>query len=132
MAVQNYFQAVGRRKTAVARVRLTPTSKSEVKVNDKTFADYFQTEELRNIIGDAFKASGISQSFNTSVKVTGSGIHAQAEAVRHGVARALVAYDNNLKTVVKKAGFLKRDARQVERKKPGLKKARKSPTWSKR
>jgi small subunit ribosomal protein S9 len=132
MAVQNYFQAVGRRKTAVARVRLTPASKAEVKVNDKTFADYFQTEELRNIIEDAFKASGISQAFNTSVKVMGSGIHAQAEAVRHGVARALVAYDNNLKTVVKKAGFLKRDARQVERKKPGLKKARKSPTWSKR
>jgi small subunit ribosomal protein S9 len=132
MAVQNYFQAVGRRKTAVARVRLTPTSKAEVKVNDKTFADYFQTEELRNVIEDAFKASGISQAFNTSVKVMGSGIHAQAEAVRHGVARALVAYDSNLKTVVKKAGFLKRDARQVERKKPGLKKARKSPTWSKR
>jgi small subunit ribosomal protein S9 len=132
MAVQNYFQAVGRRKTAVARVRLTPASKAEVKVNDKTFADYFQTEELRNVIEDAFKASGISQAFNTSVKVMGSGIHAQAEAVRHGVARALVAYDNNLKTVVKKAGFLKRDARQVERKKPGLKKARKSPTWSKR
>lgn len=132
MAAQNYFQAVGRRKTAVARVRLTPASKAEVKVNDKTFADYFQTEELRNVIEDAFKASGIAQAFNTSVKVMGSGIHAQAEAVRHGVARALVAYDNNLKTVVKKAGFLKRDARQVERKKPGLKKARKSPTWSKR
>jgi small subunit ribosomal protein S9 len=132
MANTQYFQAVGRRKTAIARVRLTPASEAKFSVNDKTLADYFQTEELQNIITDAFKSSGISQPFTMTVKVSGSGIHSQAEAVRHGVARALVSYDINLKTSVKKAGYLKRDARQVERKKPGLKKARKSPTWSKR
>jgi small subunit ribosomal protein S9 len=127
-----YYGAVGRRKTAVARVRITPDEKGGYTVNDKTFADYFQTEELRNVIEDAFKLSGITQKFFTSVKVMGSGIHSQAEAVRHGISRAIVTYDNNLKTAVKKAGLLKRDSRQVERKKPGLKKARKSPTWSKR
>lgn len=132
MATTQYFQAVGRRKTAIARVRLTPASEAKFSINDKTLADYFQTEELQTIITDAFKAAGISQPFTMSVKVSGSGIHAQAEAVRHGVARALISYDINLKTPVKKAGYLKRDARQVERKKPGLKKARKSPTWSKR
>lgn len=132
MANTQYFQAVGRRKTAVARVRLTPAGEAKFSINDKTLADYFQTEELQNIITDAFKAASISQPFAMTVKVSGSGIHAQAEAVRHGVARALVSYDMNLKTPVKKAGYLKRDARQVERKKPGLKKARKSPTWSKR
>lgn len=132
MANKQYFEAVGRRKTAVARVRLTPGTDNAFDVNGKTLADYFQTEELQNIINDAFVASGIAQKFAMTVKVTGSGIHSQAEAVRHGVARAIVDYDQNLKAPVKKAGFLKRDARQVERKKPGLKKARKSPTWSKR
>lgn len=132
MASTQYFEAVGRRKTAVARVRLTPAKEASFSINEKTLADYFQTAELQNIINDAFKASGISQPFAMSVKVLGSGVHSQAEAVRHGVARALVSYDNNLKLNIKKAGFLKRDSRQVERKKPGLKKARKSPTWSKR
>jgi small subunit ribosomal protein S9 len=133
MASKNtYFQAVGRRKTSVARVRLTPSEKSVFDINGKDLVNYFQTIDLQNIINDAFKASGIMQAFNVTIKVLGGGIHSQAEAVRHGVARALVSYDINLKTAVKKAGFLKRDARQVERKKPGLKKARKSPTWSKR
>jgi small subunit ribosomal protein S9 len=129
---EKYYGAVGRRKTAVARVRITPNKKSSYVINDKTFADYFQTQELRNLIEDAFKASGISQAFAVSVKVLGSGIHSQAEAVRHGISRAIVVYDHNLRTIVKKAGLLKRDSRQVERKKPGLKKARKAPTWSKR
>lgn len=129
---ERYTEAVGRRKTAVARVRITPATKTTFKVNTKTFEDYFQTEQLRNTIVDAFSAAGIAQAFETSIKVLGGGIHAQAEAVRHGVARAIVAYDQNLRQVVKKSGFLKRDARQVERKKAGLKKARKSPTWSKR
>ena len=132
MANTKYFEAVGRRKTAVARVRITPAKDASFDINGKTLADYFQTEEMQNIITEAFKVSGISQPFAMTVKVSGSGIHAQAEAVRHGVARAVVEYDINLKTPVKKAGLLKRDARQVERKKPGLKKARKSPTWSKR
>jgi small subunit ribosomal protein S9 len=129
---EQYYGAVGRRKTAVARVRLTPNKEESYIVNEKSLSDYFQTQELRNIIEDTFKLAGITQKFHTSVKVLGSGIHAQAEAVRHGISRAIVIYDTNLKTAVKKAGLLKRDARQVERKKPGLKKARKAPTWSKR
>jgi len=129
---KNYFEGIGRRKTAVARVRITPAKDTSVTVNDKTFADYFQTEELRNTVLDSHKASGLKQEFEVSVHVAGSGIHAQAESVRHGFARAILAFDENLRGTLKEAGFLKRDARAVERKKPGLKKARKGPTWSKR
>lgn len=131
-STDRYFEAVGRRKTASARVRITPTTKESITVNDKTLADYFQLQNLQNIVLDAQKAAEINQKFLITVKVEGSGIHSQAEAVRHGISRALVVYDENLKTTLKKAGMLKRDSRQVERKKPGLKKARKSPTWSKR
>jgi len=127
-----YFEAVGRRKTATVRVRITPASKESVTVNDKMLPDYFQTQNLQDIVHAAFKASGIQQKFVVTVKAMGGGIHAQAEAVRHGVSRCLVKYDENLKAELKKAGFLKRDQREVERKKAGLKKARKSPTWSKR
>lgn len=132
MSKEKYFEAVGRRKTATARVRITPGSKESVTVNDKNLSDYFQTENLQNILLSAFKASGIQQKFTVTVKAMGGGIHSQAEAVRHGIARALVKYDTNLKSDLKKSGFLKRDQREVERKKAGLKKARKSPTWSKR
>lgn len=127
-----YFEAVGRRKTATARVRITPGSKESVTVNDKSLNDYFQTDRLMEIVKDSQKASGIAQKFMITVKVVGGGIHAQAEAVRHGISRALVEYDANLRGTLKKAGMLKRDSREVERKKPGLKKARKGPTWSKR
>ncbi len=129
---KNYYEGVGRRKTAVARVRLTPATKNTVSVNGKTFEEYFQTEEFRSIVMDSHAASGLKQSFDVSVMVSGSGPHAQAEAVRHGMARAILGYDENLKGVLKEAGFIKRDGRAVERKKPGLKKARKGPTWSKR
>lgn len=132
MTKEKYFEAVGRRKTATARVRITPGSKESVTVNDKNLSDYFQTENLQNVLLSAFKASGIQQKFVVTVKAMGGGIHSQAESVRHGIARALVKYDTNLKSDLKKSGFLKRDQREVERKKAGLKKARKSPTWSKR
>jgi small subunit ribosomal protein S9 len=131
-STEKYFEAVGRRKTATARVRITPAAKESIDVNGKSLSDYFQTENLQTIVRDAFNASGIKQKFDLTVKVMGGGIHAQAESVRHGVARALVKYDENLKADLKKGGFLKRDQREVERKKAGLKKARKSPTWSKR
>jgi len=127
-----YFEAIGRRKTASARVRITPAGKDSIIVNDKSLVDYFQTENMQNIVLDAKKASGITQNFSITVKVYGGGIHAQSEAVRHGISRAIVVYDGNLRGTLKKAGMLKRDSRQVERKKPGLKKARKAPTWSKR
>lgn len=129
---ERYFEAVGRRKTASARVRITPTTKESIQINDKNLADYFQTEERQMIVKQAEKAAGITQKFLITVKVEGGGIHAQAEAVRHGISRALTIYDLNLRGSLKKAGMLKRDSREVERKKPGLKKARKAPTWSKR
>ncbi len=127
-----YFEAVGRRKTASARVRITPSTKESITVNDKTLVDYFQTDRLMDIVKDAQKAAGIDQKFVITVKIEGGGIHAQAESIRHGISRAITLYDANLRGVLKKAGMLKRDSREVERKKPGLKKARKAPTWSKR
>lgn len=131
-STEKYFEAVGRRKTASARVRITPAAKASFVVNDKTLEDYFQTSERQEIVASAQKAAGIEQNFLITVKVLGGGIHAQAEAVRHGIARAITIYDANLRGNLKKAGMLKRDQREVERKKPGLKKARKGPTWSKR
>jgi small subunit ribosomal protein S9 len=127
-----YIEAVGRRKTAVARVRILPSSKNSITINEKDIADYFSTQDLRTIVQDALSKSEIGEKFVVTVHVSGGGIHAQAEAIRHGLSRTLVARDENVKNVLKKLGFLKRDSRQVERKKFGLKKARKSPTWSKR
>ena len=131
-AKERYFEAVGRRKTATARVRITPSSKESFLINEKSLNDYFQTANLQTIVQEAYKASGIKQKFVMTVHVMGGGIHAQAEAVRHGLARTLVKFDENLKGDLKKIGYLKRDQREVERKKAGLKKARKAPTWSKR
>jgi len=93
---------------------------------------YFPTDELRAIIRDALSKSKLPIKFSVSALVKGGGIHAQAEALRHGVTRAIVSYDEELRSKLKKLGFLKRDPRMKERKKFGLKKARKSPQWSKR
>jgi small subunit ribosomal protein S9 len=128
----NYIEAVGRRKTAIARVRITPSAKGSFIINDKEVKDYFATGELQSIAQEALGKSEIKDKFAVTVKVLGGGIHAQAEAVRHGLSRTLVLRDEEVKNTLKKLGFLKRDSRQVERKKFGLKKARKAPTWSKR
>jgi small subunit ribosomal protein S9 len=127
-----YIEAVGRRKTATARVRITPAAKTTFTINDKDVKEYFVTEELRTIAEEAISKGEVSDKFTVTVQVTGGGIHAQAEAVRHGLSRTLVERDEQVKNTLKKLGFLKRDSRQVERKKFGLKKARKAPTWSKR
>ena len=127
-----YIEAVGRRKTAIARVRITPAAKTSFVVNDKDVKEYFTTNDLQVLAQEALTKSEIGDRFAVTVKVVGGGIHAQAEAVRHGLARTLVERDEQVKNTLKKLGFLKRDSRQVERKKFGLKKARKSPTWSKR
>ncbi len=127
-----YIEAVGRRKTAVARVRITETAKAKFTVNDKDGDVYFPTDELKAIVRDALSKSKLPVKFSVSALVKGGGIHAQAEALRHGVTRALVSYDEELRSKLKKLGFLKRDPRMKERKKFGLKKARKSPQWSKR
>lgn len=127
-----YIEAIGRRKTSSARVRLTPGVKKSFTINDKNVTEYFSTKELAKIVRDVFTATNPEKDFEVSVKVQGGGIHSQAEAVRHGIARALVKFDEAFHAVVKKEGFLKRDARAKERRKFGLKKARKAPQWSKR
>lgn len=132
MSTSKYIEGIGRRKTSVARVRITPSTKITFMVNDKEVKDYFPTKEMQLIASEALPKSGVSTTFSVSAHVSGGGIHSQAEAVRHGMARAIVAHDLELRSTLKKIGFLKRDPRAKERKKPGLKKARKSPTWSKR
>ncbi len=127
-----YIEAVGRRKTAIARVRITPATKTTFTINDKDVKDYFTTGELQMIAQEAISKGEVGEKFAVTVRVVGGGIHAQAEAVRHGLSRTLVERDEQVKNTLKKLGFLKRDSRQVERKKFGLKKARKAPTWSKR
>lgn len=127
-----YFEAVGRRKTSVARVRIWTGSKQSFLINDKELAVYFVTEEMQGIANDAFIKSKIAQKFKVTAKLNGGGIHSQAEALRHGIARALIKYDSEMRKKIKKLGFLKRDPRAKERRKFGLKKARKSPQWSKR
>lgn len=125
-----YTEAIGRRKTAVARVRLYPSKSNEVIVNGKKSEDFFGTAELVNKTSEALNSS--TEKYLVSAYVKGSGINAQAEAIRLGISRALVKIDLGLRSELKSKGFLKRDPRSVERKKPGLKKARKAPTWVKR
>lgn len=127
-----YIEAVGRRKTSTARVRITESSKESVVVNDKDVPTYFPTADLQNIIAEAVEKSKVVGKFTISAKVIGGGIHSQAEAIRHGLSRAIVSFDEETRKRLKKLGFLKRDPRMKERRKFGLKKARKAPQWSKR
>ena len=129
---QRYIEGIGRRKTAVARVRITPNAKDSLLINDKELNAYFVTTELQNIVKSALTVGSAGEKYTVTVHVNGGGIHAQAEAVRHGLSRTLVERDGTVREALKKLGFHKRDSRQVERKKFGLKKARKAPTWSKR
>lgn len=131
-AVTRYIEAVGRRKTSTARVRITEASKESSVINGKDVPTYFPTLELQKIVNEAIEKSKVAGKFMVSVRVVGGGIHSQAEAVRHGLSRALVAFDEETRKRLKKLGFLKRDPRMKERRKFGLKKARKAPQWSKR
>jgi small subunit ribosomal protein S9 len=129
-----YFYAVGKRKTSIAQVRIYPVKKSEkgIIVNERTLENYFPVMRFHDAAKASLDSSGLEGSFDVTVKVAGGGISAQAEAVRLGIARALVKFDETLKKNLKDRGFLTRDARIVERKKPGLKKARRAPQWAKR
>jgi small subunit ribosomal protein S9 len=133
-STERYIEAVGRRKTSTARVRITPGSKTTFKVNDRDLATYFPTAELQRIAHEAIEKSKAAHAggFAVSAIVKGGGIHSQAEALRHGIARALIKHDLALKSTLKPLGMLKRDPRMKERRKFGLKKARKAPQWSKR
>lgn len=129
---ERYIETVGRRKTATARVRMSPATKTSYNLNDKSLEGYFATKELQQIAMEAFATSKVAAKFTVTALIKGGGIHSQAEALRHGISRALNEYDIQLRGVLKKAGFLKRDPRAKERRKFGLKKARKAPQWSKR
>ena len=126
-----YIEAVGRRKTSVARVRITPSAKTSFTVNDKELHQYFPVEEMQTIAREPFMEN-VSEKFTVTAKINGGGIHSQSEALRHGIARALVKHSAELRKSLKKEGMLKRDPRAKERRKFGLKKARKAPKWSKR
>jgi small subunit ribosomal protein S9 len=127
-----YFEAVGRRKTAIARVRLFPNTKTGYEVNGKKLEDYFPVAEMQATAMAAITNGKAAEKFHITVKVSGGGVSGQAEAMRLGIARALLVYDVQLRGGLKKLGYLKRDPRAKERRKFGFKKARKSPQWSKR
>ncbi len=132
MSDKKYTEKIGRRKTSTCRVRVTPSSKQSFTVNGKDVKDYFKTPALSKVVHDAIALAESDQKFEITVVVSGGGIHSQAEAVRHGLARFFAEKGDELKTKLKKEGYLKRDPRSKERRKFGLKKARKSPQWSKR
>jgi small subunit ribosomal protein S9 len=128
-----YVEGIGRRKTATARVRLTPAKETSILVNDKPLVEYFSHLALQKDVQSVLetKDAGI-QDYAITAHVSGGGISSQAEAIRLGIARALVKEKAERRSPLKLLGFLKRDPRSVERKKFGLKKARKRPAWSKR
>jgi len=131
MAEQTYHFGTGRRKTSTARVRLYP-GQGTVVINGKSAQDYFGREGDMAALLEPLVAANMRDSFDVVAKVIGGGITGQVGAVRHGIARALVAFDPELRPVLKKGGYLTRDARAKERKKAGLKRARKAPQYTKR
>ena len=126
-----YFYGTGRRKKSVARVRLYAGS-GKVTVNDRDIDDYFGLETLKLIVRQPLALTGCDEKFDVECRVAGGGVTGQAGAIRHGLSRALLQYDENLRPALKKAGFLTRDPRMKERKKYGLKGARRAPQFSKR
>jgi len=127
-----FFEAIGRRKTAVARVRLFTKGDKEFLVNNKSYQKYFSLSADQETAVASMKKMKCLDKFRVTVKVKGGGHAAQAEAIRHGTARVLVDFNNNFRKRLRKAGFLTRDPRMRERKKFGLKRARKAPQWAKR
>lgn len=125
------FAATGRRKTSVARVRLL-AGNGDIRVNRVSLEQYFGRATSRMIIAQPFELTGTAGRFDTSINVRGGGLSAQAAAIRHGITRALLEADPELRSQLKKAGFVTRDPREVERKKYGRHKARKRPQYSKR
>ena len=127
-----YYYGVGRRKTSTAQVRLYKGDGKQVVINKQLGSRYFSPDYLVETITTPLKAVGMDKDFDISVRVVGGGMASQADAIRHGVARALLAFDVNLKTTLKRTGLLTRDARMKERKKFGLRGARRAPQFSKR
>jgi small subunit ribosomal protein S9 len=126
------FHGTGRRKTAVARVFIRPGGQGQITVNRRTFEDYFPRESLRLLVAQPLELTGTAAQFDVKVNVGGGGLSGQAGAVRHGIARALVRFDDKLRPQLKRAGLLTRDPRMKERKKYGQPGARKRFQFSKR
>lgn len=126
-----YFYGTGRRKNSVARVRVY-NGTGKITINDRDIDDYFGLETLKLIVRQPLAVAGVEGKFDIVVRVAGGGVSGQAGAIRHGLSRALLVYDENLRGELKKAGFLTRDPRMKERKKYGLKAARRAPQLSKR
>lgn len=135
---KKYYEAVGRRKSSVARVRLFTSSPPQsamggnLTINNRPYEEFFPILKLQKIIETPLTRLKSLNRFGAMIRVRGGGIRGQAEAIRHGIARALVLFDPNFRKKLKKAGYLTRDSRVKERKKFGLKKARRAPQWSKR
>ncbi|MEO7557515.1 MAG: 30S ribosomal protein S9 [Gammaproteobacteria bacterium] len=130
MAEQQYY-STGRRKSATARVYLKP-GKGAITINRRAIEVYFGRETARMMVRQPFVTTNLTDNFDVSVVVRGGGSTGQAGAIRHGITRALMVYDETLRPALRKAGFVTRDAREVERKKVGKHKARKAPQYSKR
>ena len=130
MAITQYF-GTGRRKKSVARVRLVP-GKGEITINKRTIDDYFGLETLKLIVRQPLALTETSEKYDVICRVAGGGVTGQAGAIRHGIARALLQSEDEVRPVLKKAGLLTRDPRMKERKKYGLKGARRAPQFSKR
>ena len=126
-----YFYGTGRRKSSVARVRIVPGT-GAITINKRSIDEYFGLETLKLIVNQPFAVTGTEGKFDIICTVKGGGISGQAGAIRHGVSRALLLADDSYRTLLKKAGFLTRDPRMKERKKYGLKAARRAPQFSKR
>ena len=130
MTEERYFYAIGKRKCAVAKVRLFPGSGTLI-VNGKPLEEVLPLRTLQETVQEPFRVAQLTNNYNASIMVSGGGIAGQAQAIRHGIARALVVADEELRPVMRKAGLLTRDARVKERKKYGLKRARKAPQYTK-
>lgn len=130
---EKYIESVGRRKESIARVRIFESKTNSITVNDKPLTEFFKTEHLQTVASEALLGTEeLTQKFEVTAKVNGGGISSQAESVRLGIARSIVKFNEELRKDLKKKGFLKRDPRAKERRKFGLKKARKAAQWSKR
>ena len=127
-----YFYGTGRRKSSVARVRLFPGGTGEIKINNRTIDNYFGLETLKMVCRQPFEVTGTEGKFDVECTVTGGGFTGQAGAIRHGLSRALLNVDPEFRPILKKEGYLTRDPRMKERKKYGLKAARRAPQFSKR
>jgi small subunit ribosomal protein S9 len=132
MAEMQYYEGVGRRKTATARVRIYPGGSGSITVNDRPVEEYFPRYGDIDDLREPLDVAGFTGKMDVTVVVRGGGVTGQTEAVRLGMARAILKYDEELRSAMRKAGLLTRDAREKERKKPGLKRARKAPTYTKR